>query len=221
MIPSMSKALGSVIFVFILLVTGDVLLTMASKLLPPLSTTTATALGQTITGAAAGTDTYNLPFVDINLFAANGIGRSYITQGYGRTAYSYLYIHGWHNGVDFAANFGTPVYSPASGTVLATINQDDYCPHIAFGKYAAIDDTTNHLVLVFSHLGTFAVSPGQQITKGTFIGDVGPTGLETGPHLLLSIFEEQGFSTNVAHGCGPYPQGQDVNPLNYLGSVYN
>jgi murein DD-endopeptidase MepM/ murein hydrolase activator NlpD len=229
----MSKGLGFVIFIFIALVGLNLLWNLGAALLPPLPGSVAAA-GSTFAaplsvdaadfksnGPGNGTGPFDLPFVNVNLFAANGVGRSYITQGYGHTAYAYLYIDGWHNGVDFAANFGAPVYSPASGVVLATVNQDEYCPHIAFGEYAAVDDTTNHLVLVFSHLGNFAVTPGEQITKGTLIGDVGPTGLETGPHLLLSIFQEQGFSTSTAHGCGPYPQGHDVNPLNYLGSLYN
>ena len=162
----------------------------------------------------------NLPFINYNFFNPTGVGKNYITQGYGHTPYAYLYINGWHNGIDLAANFGTPVYAPANGTVLAAVNQDAYCPHIAFGKYVALDDPVHHLVFVFSHLGDFAVAPGQQIAKGALIGTVGPTGLETGPHLLVSIFEEQGFVTTPAHGCGPYPQGQDVNPLHYLGSMY-
>lgn len=161
-----------------------------------------------------------LSSIDFSFFDASGAGRNYITQGYGRTAYSYLYINGWHNGIDIAASFGTPVYSPASGTVLAVVNQDAYCPHIAFGKYVAIDDPVNHLVLVLSHLGTFAVSDGEHISKGALVGTVGPTGLETGPHLLVSIFKEQGFTVSPAHGCGPYPQGQDVDPMNYLGTTY-
>jgi murein DD-endopeptidase MepM/ murein hydrolase activator NlpD len=161
-----------------------------------------------------------LPVIHMSFFNQTGEGENYITQGYGRTAYSYLYIGGWHNGIDIAADFGTPVYSPTAGTVLAVVNQDAYCPRTAFGKYVAVDDPANQLVLVFSHLGTFAVSKGEQISKGTRIGTVGPTGLETGPHLLISIFEEQGFTTTPAHGCGPYPQGHDVDPLNYLGTVY-
>lgn len=161
-----------------------------------------------------------LASIDFNFFNASGTGKDYITQGYGRTSFAYVYLHDWHNGIDLAANFGTPVYSPAAGTVLAVVNQDAYCPRIAYGKYVALDDPVNHLVLVFSHLGEFAVSEGEHIPKGTLIGTVGPTGLETGPHLLVSIFKEKGFDTSPAHGCGPYPQGQDVNPLNYLGTVY-
>lgn len=170
--------------------------------------------------AVGGENLSTLPTINFNFFSPTGAGRDYITQGYGHTAYAYLYIDGWHNGIDLAANFGTPVYAPADGTVLAVINQDAYCPHIGFGKYVALDDPVQHLVFVLSHFGTFAVSAGDQIKKGTLIGTVGPTGLETGPHLLVSIFKEQGFNTSPAHGCGPYPQGQDVDPLNYLGTVY-
>jgi len=161
-----------------------------------------------------------LQSIDLNFFDTSGVGHNYVTQGYGRTASSYLYMNDWHNGIDIAASFGMPIYSPAGGTVLAVVNQDAYCPHIAFGKYVAIDDTTNHLILFFAHLGTFAVSDGDHISKGTLIGTIGSTGLETGSNLHFSIFEEQGFVDSPAHGCGPYPQGQDVNPLNYLGTLY-
>lgn len=169
--------------------------------------------------AHAGQGYDDLPSIDFSFFTKDGAGRSYITQGYGRTPYSYLYIDGWHNGIDIAASFGTPVYAPANGTVLAVVNQDAYCPHIAFGKYVAIDDPADHLVFVFSHLGTFAVSSGENVSKGTLIGTVGPTGLETGPHLLVSIFKEQGFTVTPAHGCGPYPQGQDVDPLPIIANL--
>jgi murein DD-endopeptidase MepM/ murein hydrolase activator NlpD len=186
----------AVIFLMILLVAMVYdLFTAASQAMGPNSSF---SLGPTLTppaeadskpvGAGSG-----LPSINFNFFDPSGTGRDYITQGYGHTAYAYLYIHGWHNGIDLAANFGTPVYAPADATVLAVVDQDDYCPHIGYGKYIALDDPVNHLVFVLSHFGTFAVSAGQQISKGTFLGTVGPTGLETGPHLLVSIFEEQGF----------------------------
>jgi murein DD-endopeptidase MepM/ murein hydrolase activator NlpD len=221
----MSKALGFIFLIFFSLVAINWLFNTAGSFLAPVVATTLprTAYGSSGLSAAeqeSGSTDF-IPKIDFSLFTENGSGTMYVTQGYGHTPYSYMYLNGWHNGVDLAASFGTPVYSPASGVVLATINQDLYCPHIAFGKYVALDDTTNHLVLVFSHFGTFNVSPGEHVTKGSLIGTIGPTGLETGPHLLLSIFEEQGFSTTPAHGCGPYPQGQDVDPFHYLGSTYN
>ncbi|HEX4104150.1 MAG TPA: M23 family metallopeptidase [Candidatus Paceibacterota bacterium] len=171
--------------------------------------------------SSSGSTYYDdLPSINFNFFSPSGAGKDYITQGYGHTSLSSLYIDGWHNGVDIAASYGTPIYSPATGTVLATGDQDDYCPHIAFGKFVVVDDTVNHLVLMFAHLGNISVSPGAAVTKGALLGTVGSTGDETGPHLHFSIFQEQGFSTAPAHGCGPYPQGHDVDPLNYLGTTY-
>ena len=161
-----------------------------------------------------------LTSVNFNVFDKGGVGSSYITQGYGRTPYSYMYIDGWHNGIDIAATYGAPIYSPAAGTVLAIGNQDNYCPRIAFGKFVVVDDTTNHLIFLFAHLGTIGVSSGETIDKDAEIGTVGVSGLETGPHLHVSIFKEVGFSMAPAHGCGPYPDGHDVDPLDYLGTTY-
>jgi murein DD-endopeptidase MepM/ murein hydrolase activator NlpD len=174
-----------------------------------------------ISGNANSTYYDDLPSVNFNLFSPTGAGKDYVTQGYGRTSLSYMYIDGWHNGVDIAANYGASIYSPAPGTVLATGDQDNYCPHIAFGKFVVLGDTTNDLVLLFAHLGNIDVAQGAVITKGTLLGTVGATGDETGPHLHFSIFEPQGFSLAPAHGCGPYPQGHDVDPLNYLGTTYH
>jgi len=167
-------------------------------------------------------------FVFIFLVAGNllwiGIGTSYVTQGYGETPYSYLYPGGWHDGIDIGATYGEPIYSPNNGVVLAVGNQDNYCYKKAFGKYVAIKDPVNNFVLWYAHLGTQAVTPGETITKGTELGTVGTTGLETGTHLHFSIFEDttaSPFTMQVRDGCGPEPTGQDVDPLNYLGSVYN
>jgi len=162
----------------------------------------------------------SLSSIDFSIFDKGGVGDQYISQGYGRTPWSYMYLGDWHNGIDIAAVYGAAIYAPGAGVVLATGNQDDYCPLIAFGRYVVVDDPTNHLILLFAHLGYIAVSPGENVKDGTEIGSVGSTGLETGTHLHFSIFEEQGFSMAPAHGCGPYPQGHDVDPLNYLGTTY-
>lgn len=162
-----------------------------------------------------------LPSVNFNFFDPTHAGKDYLTQGYGRTSDSYLYIGGWHNGVDIAANYGALIYSPAAGTVVATGNQDNYCPRLAFGKFVVVNDAANHLTLLFAHLGNIDVAPGATIAKGAPIGTIGSTGDETGPHLHFSVFETQDFSMTPAHGCGPYPQGHDVDPLDYLGATYH
>ncbi len=168
----------------------------------------------------SGGSANQLTSIDFSLFDKTGIGRSYITQGYGHTSFSYEYPNGWHDGIDIAAVYGAPIYSPGGGTVLATGDQDDYCPRRGFGKYMAVRDDANHLILWFAHLGTISVSPGSVVKKGTLIGSVGATGFETGTHLHFSIFDENGFSMTPRNGCGPDPTGRDLDPLSYLGTVY-
>jgi murein DD-endopeptidase MepM/ murein hydrolase activator NlpD len=167
-----------------------------------------------------GGATGGLTSINFNIFDKGGAGYKYITQGYGRTPYSYMYINDWHNGIDIAADYGAPIYSPIATTVLAAGDQDDYCPRIAFGRFIVLEDNVNHLTLLFAHLNDIDVQPGEMISKDQLIGTIGNSGDETGPHLHFSIFEAAGFSMAPAHGCGPYPQGHDVDPLNYLGTTY-
>lgn len=168
----------------------------------------------------SGSGEGGLTAINFDLFAKGGKGYGAITQGYGRTPYSYTYIGDWHNGIDIAAVYGAPIYSPAAATVLATGDQDDYCPRLAFGRFIVLKDDKNNLMLLFAHLADIDVQPGQTVSNDQLIGTVGDSGDETGTHLHFSIFESAGFSMAPAHGCGPYPQGHDVDPLNYLGTVY-
>jgi murein DD-endopeptidase MepM/ murein hydrolase activator NlpD len=157
-----------------------------------------------------------LTSVNFNLFNKGGAGWSYITQGYGRTAFASEYPGDWHDGIDIAAVYGAPVYSPNAGTVLATGDQDDYCYRRAFGKYVAVRDAGGKYVLWYAHLGTINVSPAENISAGTEIGTIGNTGLETGAHLHFSIFDASTFSMQSRDGCGPEPTGQDEDPIPYL-----
>jgi len=157
--------------------------------------------------------------VDLTIFRAGGSGPKYLTQGYGNTPYSYMYVGHWHNGIDIAAQYGAPIYSPTDGLVLAVGNQDNFCWHRGFGKYVAIKDTSNPFVLWYAHLGTISVAPGDTIKKGMTIGNVGASGLETGSHLHLSVFSVSGFSMKSKNGCGPDADGKDVNPIPYLESI--
>lgn len=208
-----TKVIGWIIAIFFILVGVNYISVMAGNFFS----------GDGLMGSFAHADQPSddqLGEINFSFFDKGGIGQDYITQGYGRTPYSYMYIGDWHNGIDIAASYGAPIYSPTAGTVVATGDQDDYCWHVAFGKFVVVNDPKNQLDLLFAHLGTINVTPGESIAKGALVATVGATGLETGTHLHFSIFEEQGFSMAPAHGCGPYPQGHDVDPLNYLGTTY-
>ncbi len=171
--------------------------------------------GSGVGGLSAGISN-GLSQVDFSLFSQNGKGWSYITQGYGKTPYSSWYVNGWHNGVDIGANYGAPIYSPRAGTVIATGNQDNYCPGRGFGKFVAVSDPQDNVFLWYAHLGTIDVKPGEAVSQGTELATIGDTGLETGPHLHFSVFEAAGFSIEDKNGCGPDANGHDVNPIPYL-----
>jgi murein DD-endopeptidase MepM/ murein hydrolase activator NlpD len=157
-----------------------------------------------------------LSLVNFDLFRHGGAGWSYITQGYGRTPYSYLYPDGWHDGIDIGAAYGAPIYAPVAGTVIATGNQDNFCYHKGFGEYVAMNDAAHGRILWFAHLGDIRISPGERVSSGTIIGSVGATGLEFGTHLHFSVFIANGFTMAPRNGCGPEPTGRDVDPVPYL-----
>ncbi len=157
-----------------------------------------------------------LASIDFTFFSKTGKGWSDITQGYGQTLWSYLYVGRWHDGVDIAAAYGAPIYAASAGTVLATGNQDDYCWHRGFGKYVAVRDDVHNVVQWYAHLGSIDVAVGQSVVKGAKLGTVGATGYETGTHLHFSIFDLAGFSMPSRNGCGPDPTGQDRDPIPFL-----
>lgn len=85
-----------------------------------------------------------------------------------------------HNGIDYAANTGTPVLAAGRGAVRLASER------ILSGKSVIIE----HLPGVYSlyyHLDEISVVEGQLIETGGEIGAVGMTGLATGPHLHWEV----------------------------------
>jgi murein DD-endopeptidase MepM/ murein hydrolase activator NlpD len=87
-----------------------------------------------------------------------------------------------HNGVDFAAPVGTPVYATAAGTVLSAGNGGP-C-----GNKVEIAHPGN-IVSVYCHLSRFAAGlhAGEHVEQRQLIAYVGQTGRVTGPHLHFGI----------------------------------
>ncbi len=81
-----------------------------------------------------------------------------------------------HNGIDYHAPRGTPVYAAGDGTVI----RSDYSRangHHVFIKHA------NSIQTKYLHFTSRSVKKGQRVSQGQTIGYVGSTGLATGPHL--------------------------------------
>jgi murein DD-endopeptidase MepM/ murein hydrolase activator NlpD len=87
-----------------------------------------------------------------------------------------------HNGVDFGASTGTPVYASAAGTV-STAGDGGAC-----GNMVQIDHG-NGLTTGYCHLSRIApgLHPGQRVEGRELIGYVGATGRATGPHLHFAV----------------------------------
>jgi hypothetical protein len=93
-----------------------------------------------------------------------------------------------HNGVDFAAPAGSPVYATAAGTV-ASVGFDGPCGN-------KVEITHAHgMTSVYCHLSRFAAGlrAGQHVEQRQLVGYVGQTGRVTGPHLHFGMRQGDAF----------------------------
>jgi len=89
-----------------------------------------------------------------------------------------------HHGVDYAAPRGTPVYAVADGTVTrASYDRGG-------GNTVRIRHARG-LETAYLHLSRFGpgIRAGVRVSQGDHIGDVGSTGLSTGPHLDYRVYQ--------------------------------
>lgn len=120
------------------------------------------------------------------------------------------YRAGWHEGIDFAADRGTPVRAAAAGTVVRVdrefVDWDGAALNAALETAIALgytpDETLDRirgrqvwidhgrtLVTRYAHLDAVAdLYVGQVVMRGQVIGAVGSSGFEEGgPHLHFEI----------------------------------
>ena len=81
-----------------------------------------------------------------------------------------------HNGIDYRAPTGTPVYAAGDGKVIESA-KNQYNGNYVFIQHA------NSIVTKYLHFSRRAVKKGQRVRQGQVIGYVGATGLAQGPHL--------------------------------------
>ncbi|MGE5028252.1 MAG: M23 family metallopeptidase [Betaproteobacteria bacterium] len=97
----------------------------------------------------------------------------------------------FHEGVDFMADPGTPIFSAGGGIVVYA---DSYA---GYGNMIEIDHG-NGLISRYAHTSKIVVKVGDVVMKGQKIGEVGTTGRSTGPHLHFEV-RHQGAPQNPEH----------------------
>jgi murein DD-endopeptidase MepM/ murein hydrolase activator NlpD len=85
-----------------------------------------------------------------------------------------------HQGIDFNAPPGTPIYAAAGGVVTAAEI------HPGFGNMVDIDHG-NELLTRYAHASKLFVKAGDIVKRGQKIAEVGSTGRSTGPHLHFEV----------------------------------
>ena len=116
----------------------------------------------------------------------------YTASGYGMRIDPIYKTAKFHNGMDFSANIGTPVYATGDGVIKKAGWQSGY------GKIIVVSHGFGYETW-YAHLNKYNVRVGQKVVRGEVIGEVGNTGKSTGPHLHYEV----------------HLKGKVVNPVNY------
>jgi murein DD-endopeptidase MepM/ murein hydrolase activator NlpD len=125
------------------------------------------------------------------------VRNAYITSPYGMRMHPILHVWKLHDGTDFHANCGTPVYAAASGRVLAEYYNAGYGNRLIMdhGYVKGVSLQTS-----YNHLTSFVAGSGERVQRGELIAYSGTTGYSTGCHLHFMV----------------YVNGYTVNPVNWL-----
>jgi len=109
-----------------------------------------------------------------------------------------------HLGIDYAAPRGTPVHASADGVVAEAGTMG------GLGKAVRLRHA-NGFETLYGHLSRIRVRRGQRVGQGDHIGDVGSTGLATGPHLDYRMKRDGRFVnplTLQSPPAEPIPDGE-------------
>lgn len=118
------------------------------------------------------------------------------TSSFGYRFHPILKKWRFHSGVDFASNTDT-VYSILSGQV----KESGYSTTL--GYYIRTVHSGGKLEILYAHLSQYHFLKGEQISAGEPLGITGSTGLSTGDHLHLAVYED----------------GRHVDPISFMSKI--
>lgn len=120
-----------------------------------------------------------------------------VTSPFGWRTHPIYGYWGLHDGTDFGAGCGAPLWAGDGGTVINTYYDEVYGNRL----YLSIGTVNGaNVTLVYNHLTRYAVGEGARVSRGQVVGYVGSTGWSTGCHLHFTVLRN----------------GTPVDPMNYL-----
>jgi murein DD-endopeptidase MepM/ murein hydrolase activator NlpD len=119
--------------------------------------------------------------------------RGWITSPFGNRTSPFSGILKFHEGLDIAAQTGTPVMAPADGVVVKAGFSTGYGNMVEISHGYGIKT-------IFGHNSRLNVKAGQRVKRGDVISYVGDSGSSTGPHLHYEV----------------RLNGLPVNPIKYM-----
>ncbi|KUJ62206.1 peptidase M23 [Flavobacteriaceae bacterium CRH] len=121
-----------------------------------------------------------------------------VASGFGYRIDPFTKVRKMHNGMDFTAPSGSPVYATGDGVVARADAAAS-----GFGNHVVIRHGFGYESL-YAHLSKYNCRAGQHVKRGDVIGYVGSTGRSEGPHCHYEVHKD----------------GKVVNPLNfYYGNI--
>lgn len=103
-----------------------------------------------------------------------------IRSGFGSRLHPILGRHIFHKGIDIPSWIGAPVKSTADGVIEYSGWSGPY------GNVVIVDHNYGYRT-IYAHLSKLLARQGERVKKGQPIGQVGSTGLSTGPHLHYEV----------------------------------
>jgi len=116
-----------------------------------------------------------------------------ISSPYGYRMAPFAGVRMFHTGVDIAAPMGSPIKAAMAGRVTQVGNDESW------GNFVVISHHSGYRTF-YAHMSVVRVKEGAYVETGGRIGDVGSTGLSTGPHVHFTV----------------YKNGVTVNPLSLM-----
>lgn len=110
-----------------------------------------------------------------------------ITSDFGERVHPVFKTVKMHTGIDIDSPIGTPVKSSTAGKVLK-VGED-----AINGKYLRVE--SGKYEMVYAHLYKIGVKEGQNVKQGDILGEVGDSGVTSGPHLHFEV-QENGKALN-------------------------